>query len=78
MQIQEITNYKNIKAKSQLQDDYNRLNQICATLDPYQELSERDKESLAQFDIRCWENPFQLTNEILKRLLELEEKISHE
>lgn len=78
MQIQEIKNNKIHKTKVHLQNDYDRLNKICAALDPYQELTDKQKENLAQFEIRCWENPFQLTNEILTKLLEIEEQLRHE
>ena len=63
---------------SKLQTQYEQLNHLCKTLDPYQSLNEAQKNLLASFDIRCWENPFQLTNEILQALMNLEEQINHE
>ncbi len=61
-----------------LQANYELLDHLCKTLDPYQDLGEEQKNILASFNIRCWENPFQLTNEILQALMNLEEQINNE
>ncbi len=58
-----------------LLEEYRRLSKLCLELDPYQPLTEAQKDELAYFDIRCWDNPFALTNEMLQKLMELEEQL---
>lgn len=59
-----------------LQEEYQALVQLSATIDPYKGLTEKERDTLAQLNIRCWDNPFNLTNEILQKMMELEEKIN--
>lgn len=56
-----------------------KLNSICQHLDPYHPLSDKDSLALLELGIAKHDDPFELTNNLVKMLEDaIEEKMSRE
>lgn len=63
------------KRIGKLQRDFSELEKICQKIDPYQKLKPADKKKLLKWKIIPTEDPFSLTNQLLRKLDEIETEI---
>lgn len=57
---------------------FEQLKRLCLELDPYAPISEELKKDLKSLGVSEFDDPFALTNELLKILDHFEQKTSHE
>ena len=62
---------------SLLKYQINTLRELCNKIDPFQEISEEDKNTLSQFGISDYSNPYQVTNELIAKTEDKIEKLHH-
>ena len=75
LDIEQLTN-KKIDFPQDQKQQYALLSQFCKELDPYRPLTTSELEILEFFNIQYTENPFELTNALLQKLMELEESLN--